>query len=91
MTEKISPSLTGIPETLLIPLYQRAQEAQRPDAMLKDDKAVEIVNQLKFTPANYKLQQHDEVALVLRVRPYYFIYTIPFLRKSTGIFHYRLG
>jgi O-methyltransferase involved in polyketide biosynthesis len=70
LTEKITPSLTGIPETLLIPLYQRAQETLRPDAMLKDEKAVEIVNKLEFTPTNYKLQQHDEVALVLRVREF---------------------
>jgi len=70
MTEKISPSLTGIPETLLIPLFQRAQEAQRPDVMLKDDKAVEIMNTLEFSPTNYKLQQHDVVALVLRVREF---------------------
>ena len=36
MPEKISPSLGGVSETLLIPLYQRAQESQRPDAMIKD-------------------------------------------------------
>jgi O-methyltransferase involved in polyketide biosynthesis len=70
MPEKISPSLTGVPETLLIPLYQRAQETQRPDAMLKDDKAVEIVRKLDFDPSRFKLQQHDIVALVLRVREF---------------------
>jgi O-methyltransferase involved in polyketide biosynthesis len=70
MTEKISPSLTGVPETLLIPLYHRAQETQRPDAMLKDDMAVEIVRKLDFDPSHFKLQQHDIVAIVLRVREF---------------------
>jgi O-methyltransferase involved in polyketide biosynthesis len=70
LPEKISPSLSGVPETLLIPLYQRAQEAQRADAMLKDDKAVEIVRKLNADFSNFKLQQHDIVALVLRVREF---------------------
>jgi O-methyltransferase involved in polyketide biosynthesis len=70
MPEKISLSLTGVPETLLIPLYHRAQETQRSDAMLKDGKAVEIVRKLDFDPSRFKLQQHDIVALVLRVREF---------------------
>ena len=32
--------LSGVPETLLIPLCYRAIETQRPDAMIKDEKAV---------------------------------------------------
>jgi O-methyltransferase involved in polyketide biosynthesis len=70
MPEKISPSLTGIPETLLIPLYYRALETQRPDAMLKDDKAVEIFGKLDFDPGRFKLQQHDVIGLVCRVREF---------------------
>ena len=70
MSEKISSTLTGVPETLLIPLYQRAQETQRSDAMVKDDKAVEIVRELVFDPTHFKLQQHDVVALILRVREF---------------------
>ena len=70
MPEKISPFLTGVPETLLIPLYHRAQETQRPDAMLKDDKAVEILGKLDFDPRRFKLQQHDVIGLVCRVREF---------------------
>jgi O-methyltransferase involved in polyketide biosynthesis len=70
MPEKISPSLTGVPETLLIPLYYRAMETRCPDAMLKDDKAVEIVSKLDFNPSRFKLQQHDIVGLVCRVREF---------------------
>ncbi len=43
MTEKFQHNLTGVPETLLIPLYIRAMESLRPDAMIKDEKAVELV------------------------------------------------
>ncbi len=38
--------LSGVPETLLIPLCYRAMETQRPDAMIKDEKAVELIGQL---------------------------------------------
>jgi O-methyltransferase involved in polyketide biosynthesis len=70
MADKISPTLSGIPETLLIPLYQRALESQRPDAMLKDERAVEIVRQLETDFSRFKLQNHDVVGLVLRVREF---------------------
>jgi O-methyltransferase involved in polyketide biosynthesis len=70
MNQKISLSLSGVPETLLITLYQRAQESQRPDAMLKDEKAVEIVRKLEFDFARIKLQKHDILGLVLRVREF---------------------
>jgi len=45
------PPLIGVAETLLIPVYYRAIESQRPDALLKDEKAVALVTQrrLDFT------------------------------------------
>ena len=36
--------LSGVSETLLITLYLRAMESQRPDALIKDEKAVELVS-----------------------------------------------
>lgn len=45
MSETEPVALSGVPETLLIPLYNRAAESQRPDAMLKDEKAVALVTQ----------------------------------------------
>ena len=36
---------SGVAETLLIPLYMRALESQRPDALIKDEKAVSLVAQ----------------------------------------------
>lgn len=46
MTETKSLPLSGVAETLLIPLYNRAMESQRPDAVIKDEKAVALVAQM---------------------------------------------
>jgi len=70
MDNKFSLSLTGVPETLLIPLYIRAKESQRPDAMIKDNIAVAIVDQLDYDFTRIKLQGHDELAIILRLREF---------------------
>jgi O-methyltransferase involved in polyketide biosynthesis len=70
MSEKISPTLAGVPETLLIPLYIRAKEAKRPDSMLKDEQAIEMVQRINYDFSRIKLQGHDELGLVLRVREF---------------------
>ncbi|GAA2148805.1 class I SAM-dependent methyltransferase [Kitasatospora kazusensis] len=44
--EQVKAELGVIPETALWTLYQRAAEARRPDAMLHDPKAVELVDRL---------------------------------------------
>ncbi len=43
MSETTNPNLRGIPETYLAPLYWKAMETQRPDAMIRDEKAVALV------------------------------------------------
>jgi O-methyltransferase involved in polyketide biosynthesis len=48
MSETESLTLSGVSETLLIPLYVRAMESQRPDAMMKDEKAVALVTQMSY-------------------------------------------
>ncbi|WP_051969247.1 class I SAM-dependent methyltransferase [Kitasatospora azatica] len=40
--------LTDVPETALWTLYQRAAEARRPDALLHDPKAVELVDRIDY-------------------------------------------
>ncbi len=44
MSETKSQLLSGVPETLLLTLYIRAMESQRPDALIKDEKAVALVS-----------------------------------------------
>ena len=61
--------LSGVAQTLLITLYIRAIESQRPDAMLKDEKAVELVSKRESDfqqIKKIKLDEHDKVIIILR-------------------------
>lgn len=49
-------ALTGVPETLLWTLYYRAQEAARPDAVLQDPLAVQLVQRIDY-PFEQRLGQ----------------------------------
>ena len=70
MTKTTLANLDDVAETLLIPLYIRAKETQRPDAMLMDEKALEMVKQVDYDFSRIKIQGHDEVALILRMREF---------------------
>jgi O-methyltransferase involved in polyketide biosynthesis len=66
--KKVVPSLEGIPETLLIPLYARARENQRPDPLLRDTKAVEMIGQFDYDFSRLHIYRHDEIAILMRAR-----------------------
>lgn len=70
MTEKVLQSLEGVSETLLMTLYARARESQRPDAMIPDDKAVELVNRIAGDFSRLRMQRHDEIAVIMRMRKF---------------------
>ena len=70
MSDAKSHTLSGISETLLIPLYIRATESQRPNAMIKDDKAVAMVNRIECDFSKFRMQQHDEVAVIMRMNKF---------------------
>jgi O-methyltransferase involved in polyketide biosynthesis len=67
MPEKISQNLEGVSKTLLMTLYARARESQRPDAIFKDDKAVAMVNQLDCDFSRLRMHRHDEIAVIMRM------------------------
>jgi O-methyltransferase involved in polyketide biosynthesis len=46
MPKMTKPDLSGVAETLLITLYIRATESQRPDALIKDERAEALARQL---------------------------------------------
>ncbi len=46
MSETTKPNLSAVAETSLITLYLRAVESQRPDALMKDERAGAVVLQL---------------------------------------------
>jgi len=74
MSNTIPQNLDGVAKTLLIPLYYRAIESQRPDALLRDERAVAIVAQLGEDAfariKQVKTDEADRAGLILRDREF---------------------
>jgi len=73
MSENLLQSLSDVAETLLIPLYIRAIESQRPDALIKDKKAVALVRRMEYDFSRIKqdrIAEETRVAIVLRNRAF---------------------
>jgi methyltransferase (TIGR00027 family) len=73
MSELSLQNLSDVAETLLMMLYIRAKESQRPDGLIKDEKAVALVQQMGQDFLRSKLAKVDEetqVAIVLRNREF---------------------
>jgi methyltransferase (TIGR00027 family) len=73
MPEISLQNLSDVAETLLMMLYIRAVESQRPDALIKDEKAVALVRRMDQDFLQNKLAKIDEetrVAVVLRSREF---------------------
>jgi O-methyltransferase involved in polyketide biosynthesis len=45
MSKPANQNMSGLSETYLASLYWKAMESQRPDAMIKDEKAVALITQ----------------------------------------------
>ena len=63
-------NLTAVSQTLLIPLYFRAMESQRPDALVRDPKAVELVGQLDYDFSGVQRLKDEQVNYLLRMREF---------------------
>jgi O-methyltransferase involved in polyketide biosynthesis len=71
MFETVDPALSGVAETLLIPLYNRAMESQRPDAVMKDEKAVALVRQMSYDfdqVRKIRMSEGNKVARIMLTR-----------------------
>lgn len=69
MSETTNQELSGVAETLLMTLYIRAMESQRPDALIKDEKAVALVTQMSYDfdrVRQIKMDEDDKVTVILR-------------------------
>jgi O-methyltransferase involved in polyketide biosynthesis len=67
----VDPALNGVAETLLIPLYNRAMESQRPDAIMKDEKAVALVKQMGYDfdqVSKIRMFEANKVARIMLTR-----------------------
>ncbi len=63
-------NLNAVSQTLLIPLYFRAMESQRPDALVRDSKAVELVSHLDCDFSAIQKLKGDQVNYLLRMREF---------------------
>jgi len=67
MSETTDQDLSGVPETSLAVLYWRAMESQRPDAMMKDEKAVALVTQMSYDFDPIRQIPMTEMLKVMRI------------------------
>jgi O-methyltransferase involved in polyketide biosynthesis len=66
-------NLSGVSESLLLPLYIRAQETHRPDALLRDEWAVELIRKLALDASHFdkaQLAEEVQVSVLLRNRQF---------------------
>ncbi len=73
MSENANQGLSGVAETLLMTVYIRAMESQRPDALIKDEKAVELVTKMSYDfdrIRQVKMDDDDKVGVILRNREF---------------------
>src|SRR5512136_2103968 len=63
-------NLNEVSQTLLIPLYFRAMESQRPDALIRDPKAVELVGKLDYDFSGVQKMKNEQVNFLLRMREF---------------------
>lgn len=73
MSEIANQTLSDVSETLLIALYPRAMESQRPDALIKDEKAVALVARMSYDFDRIRqipLSEANKVVIILRNREF---------------------
>ncbi len=77
MSEQLSTNLSGVTETLLITLYIRAMETQRPDALIKDVQAVALMKKISDAGLydfrgmkSLRLSEENRLVIILRNREF---------------------
>lgn len=95
MDETTKPNLSDVAETLLITLYIRATESQRPDALIKDERAEAIVSRLDQETLRKTLALTDDfsrVAVILKSRDFdLFVHDFMARRPDAVIVHIGCG
>ncbi|MFK4765432.1 class I SAM-dependent methyltransferase [Desulfobaculum sp. SPO524] len=59
-------TLTGIPETMLIPLWARAVETGKPHPIIRDEKAVEMVSRIAYDFSVFEKSWMSQVGVSVR-------------------------
>ena len=66
MADKEVSKLTDVPETLLIPLWSRAVETGRKDALITDRKAVETMSSIEYDFSKFKKSKFSQAGCCIR-------------------------
>ena len=61
-------NLTGVPETLLIPLWMRAAETNRMHPIMEDHKAVEMVSRIEYDFTVFEKSRLSQTGVSIRTR-----------------------
>jgi O-methyltransferase involved in polyketide biosynthesis len=59
-------NLKGISETLLVPLWARAVETKRPNHIIKDYKAVEMMEHIEYDFSKFDIQEMPQISIIIR-------------------------
>jgi O-methyltransferase involved in polyketide biosynthesis len=59
-------NLKGVPETLLIPLWAKAVELENPHPIVKDYKAVEMMEKLEYNFSKFENEWATQISVVIR-------------------------
>lgn len=66
--EKIKSTLTEIPETMLTTLWAKAVETDRPDPLLRDEKAKEIIGQIDYDFSKFNNVKLSQLGCCIRAK-----------------------
>lgn len=67
-SSRMKTRLTGVEETLLLPLWARARETQRHDPIIEDSKAVELLRRIDYDFTRFDHDWKSQVAVAVRTR-----------------------
>ena len=68
MNDKIESKLANVPETMLITLGAKATETERADALIKDEKAVEMMGKIDYDFSKLKKASFSQSGCCVRAR-----------------------
>jgi O-methyltransferase involved in polyketide biosynthesis len=63
-------NLNVVSRTLMIPLYIRAMESRRPDAIVRDPKALDLVGRIDVDLSGFERPKIEQVTFLLRMREF---------------------
>jgi len=66
--EKVKSTLTEIPETMLTTLWAKAVESDRPNPLLRDEKAKEIIGPIDYDFSKFKKAKFSQLGCCIRAK-----------------------